>query len=143
MKLTHCVCHHWDPADILGAACRPAVAPWNQALIRTCLCPTAPLTTDLTDRAQKQLLLYKVLEWKTAQGGGVGGRGAGGGVMQMTCIILKCGLFFRASQRSLESRCCFDMNGFLLNATRSNVTKQADRTSEIQCDLANIQYPKY
>lgn len=73
MKLTHCVCHHRDPADILGAACRPAVAPWNQALIRICLAPTAPSTTDLTDGAQKQLLLYKVLEWKTAQGGGVGG----------------------------------------------------------------------
>lgn len=145
MKLTHCVCHHRDPADILGAACWPAVAPGNQALIRTCLAPTAPLITDLTDGAQKQLLLYKVLDWKTAQGGGVGGGGYTPtdspnrhGWMQMTCTILKCCLFFRASQRSLGSHCCFYMNGFLLNATRSNVTKQADRTSEIQYDLGNI-----
>ena len=31
-----------NPSDILGTACWPAVAPWNQALIRTCRAPSAP-----------------------------------------------------------------------------------------------------
>lgn len=69
LRLAHCICHHWNPSDILGTACWPAVAPWNQALHpHLSRSQHTKLTTDLMDRAEKQLLLYKELEWKTAGG---------------------------------------------------------------------------
>lgn len=76
------------------------------------------LTTDLMDRAEKQLLLYKVLELKTV--GGVGGRSHTPTDGLTRHVILHAGIIptssvvvSRPSEKRLTFDCCFYINSVI------------------------------